>query len=533
MSGGLRPLRLHDGLIALAVAAALLAGTSRRIVPGVTGAFHDDAVYATTAVALADGEGYRLRNLPGAPPQTKYPILYPALLSVASKTATEPPDRLVAMQFATASIGAAAWALAYLFAVRFSVASRAAAAVVLLLLATAPNVLYFAGQTLSELPFLAFLVAGLWAGERALRGGAVPAPLAFATGVALGLPMLCRGVGFVLPLAALLLLLRARRPLAFVALGIAVVDLPWIAWSLSAAPADDVTGYHTDYLGWFLDQASPHIVASNFYRAGVAFGQLAFEGLAREAYAKIAWTEHALFAIGVVPWLAVFLRRRAMPLVAATLAAYLAVVLLWPWPPNRFVLPLLPLLGFAVAAAAQQMAERRPALRRALAVAGIAFAAVAALSNLQLLERYSTESREAGYPYFVLPYEPVPWAHYESAFAWLREHAKDGEVLAAGFDTMTAWYTARPTIRPYVASAQVLYYGAAGAPLGDAAAMEDALRRYDARYLFVSPMPAYAEENAFYELVDSLRERSPDLLVPRWQPGDDARFAIFEVRPAS
>src|SRR5581483_10216076 len=45
------------------------------------GIWHDDAVYWISAKSLATGGGYRLLNLAGAPPQTKYPPLYPLLLS--------------------------------------------------------------------------------------------------------------------------------------------------------------------------------------------------------------------------------------------------------------------------------------------------------------------------------------------------------------------------------------------------------------------------------------------------------------------
>jgi hypothetical protein len=39
---------------------------------------HDDGIYLVTAKALAEWEGYRIISLPTNPPQTKYPILFPA-----------------------------------------------------------------------------------------------------------------------------------------------------------------------------------------------------------------------------------------------------------------------------------------------------------------------------------------------------------------------------------------------------------------------------------------------------------------------
>ena len=46
------------------------------------GTFHDDGVYLVTAKALAEGQGYRIISLPSEPPQTKYPILFPWLVSL-------------------------------------------------------------------------------------------------------------------------------------------------------------------------------------------------------------------------------------------------------------------------------------------------------------------------------------------------------------------------------------------------------------------------------------------------------------------
>ena len=45
------------------------------------GMFHDDGVYLVTAKSLAEGRGYRLLSMPGEPPQTKYPVLFPFSLS--------------------------------------------------------------------------------------------------------------------------------------------------------------------------------------------------------------------------------------------------------------------------------------------------------------------------------------------------------------------------------------------------------------------------------------------------------------------
>src|SRR5947207_2072128 len=45
------------------------------------GFYQDDGIYAVTAKSIADGSGYRIISLPGEPYQTKYPPVFPILLS--------------------------------------------------------------------------------------------------------------------------------------------------------------------------------------------------------------------------------------------------------------------------------------------------------------------------------------------------------------------------------------------------------------------------------------------------------------------
>src|SRR5262245_21462478 len=60
---------------------ALLYWLHAALAPDSLGVWQDDAIYVSTAQALAEGQGYRHIELPDAPLQTKYPVLYPALLA--------------------------------------------------------------------------------------------------------------------------------------------------------------------------------------------------------------------------------------------------------------------------------------------------------------------------------------------------------------------------------------------------------------------------------------------------------------------
>src|SRR5512140_3524759 len=58
------------------------------------GFYHDDGVYWVTAKSIAEGGGYRIPSLPGAPYQTKYPPVFPALLSIVWRVTPEFPLNL-------------------------------------------------------------------------------------------------------------------------------------------------------------------------------------------------------------------------------------------------------------------------------------------------------------------------------------------------------------------------------------------------------------------------------------------------------
>jgi len=158
-----------DKVAALSFGILILLLGSQLIVKGVTGVYHDDGIYISTAKAMAQGEGYRQINLPDSPIQSKYPILYPAFLAMIWKIFPSFPDNLQWMQWMSLIMGAIAVAVSYLFFVRFAYFSRAVSAAAVLLCATSPFYLFFCTACLSEIPFALSLVISMWALERHLE----------------------------------------------------------------------------------------------------------------------------------------------------------------------------------------------------------------------------------------------------------------------------------------------------------------------------------------------------------------------------
>ena len=225
--------------------------------PGVVGVFHDDGIYVATAKALAEGRGYRLIDLPGEPPQTKYPFLYPAVLAILWRLWPVFPDNLALLQGFSLICTASSVAIAFLYLVRFGYFSKAEAASASLIGATSPVVLYFATQTLSEPLFGLLLICGLWCAESAIhRSTQLGRSTSLFYGVTLALPFLARVVaGPVLAVGSLLVLWRKRN--AWLLVGTGCCASMWVWWVLrhSVAPvADgDVATYYTvtPYISWW------------------------------------------------------------------------------------------------------------------------------------------------------------------------------------------------------------------------------------------------------------------------------------------
>jgi hypothetical protein len=227
------PGQQRDKLIVTGLAVVVLILGYWRMVPQVCGAFHDDAIYVITAKALAQDQGYRLIFLPQAPIQTKYPILYPALLALIWKILPAFPANLLLMKWLSLLCGAATICLSYLYLQRFKYCSWTLAGAAALICATSPTFLYFATQTLSEIPFALLAILALWSFDAQMEEPVTKRSRQFYIGVLLALPFLCRIIGVTLVLAALIIQRFRSRPLGWMALGLTTVMGPWALWMLA------------------------------------------------------------------------------------------------------------------------------------------------------------------------------------------------------------------------------------------------------------------------------------------------------------
>ena len=346
--------------------------------PEAVGAWQDDAIYLASAKSLGEGHGYRLPHIPGEPRQTKYPILYPAVLALLWKVYPHYPQNLWLLLAPGAAAGAGFVVLSAVVVRKMLGGSRGMAVCVGALAAASPEMLSQVRYTMSDLPFAFLSVAALLCLEgryftastpRARRGWLVASALLIAAAA------LTRTFGAALCVAVVAAMLLRRRLAGAGAMSaiVAACLLPWFLWRHWAAgqngaiQAATLDAYALDYWLWVPRQLGDLLRVGAYNAAKTVFAAC-FVELAL----PLPWTAQALSAVSwplvllhlacyataalVIVGLIASLRRgwKALHLYAA---AYLVMMLVWPFDPSRFLNCWIPFILFFLASAAVKLSQ--------------------------------------------------------------------------------------------------------------------------------------------------------------------------------
>jgi hypothetical protein len=493
---------LHRAL----VAAAFLAVVLWRQDLASFGYFHDDTLYFASAQALATGRGYAIPSIPGNPPQTKYPVLYPLLLSAVWKISPRFPDNLSLALGLTALFGAALVAGWHALLLELG-ASRRVALVLTAASAFHPFVLALSGALLSDIPFMALAV---WAAVLAKVGR----PPWAAAGPLTGLAVLARSMGLavVAGILAALLLRRLWRQAGLYA----AVCAPFVVASLWSRPPaiEGLDGYrqtllfYTSYT-WFWKLSIPDfrallaLVGSNaleILKAPAALC-LPLPQLPENAYVQgvVVLLLSAAILIGVA--------RLGRHPIQFILVFYAAITLLWNYPlANRFLLLFLPVFWWG----AVRLALALPRRRVVMVVA--AFLLVeSAYANLWLLPNQLAAAAS----------ERASLAREkQEAYAWIQSRTAAADRFIAYEDVSLYLHTARQALRPLALTSPPK-------PERDLSKLADTARQIRARYWLVA-----ADDYQLEEAAAALQEHTQRLLRPfpvvfRSRGG---RVMIYEVK---
>jgi len=243
--------------------------------PDLFGRTQDDSLYFASAKALANHQGYILPSVPGQPLATKYPILFPWVLSWVWRWNPSFPSNLTEAVGVVVAFGVAFIVCCFLYLRRLKGIGDLAAIMLTFFIALHPVLLFYSANVLSDVPFTALAVAAMLLADEAMRPGA-KSPITAACAVLTGLSILMRSFG--VPIAAgILAAALARRAWRQIIIFCAVLvpfGLESVARWFQAPPMmTPVPGaaplgpgfartwtYYTSYLGfWKLSVPNAHI----------------------------------------------------------------------------------------------------------------------------------------------------------------------------------------------------------------------------------------------------------------------------------
>ncbi|MBS0265728.1 MAG: hypothetical protein JSS02_27605, partial [Planctomycetes bacterium] len=489
------------------------------------GKVHDDGIYAVTAKSLAETGEYRIISLPDEPVQQKYPVVFPAILSVIWRVWPDFPANIVPMKCVSLLAGAVFLALSYRVLREVSGISPRAAVVMVTICALAPATAELANSVMSELVFGVFSLLALLLVERALRPSASPW-WGVASGLLAATAWWTRSVGIALVVALLVGLVwrRKGRVALQVALGIVLVVIPIKLWEAPASQVDRAYEYYVGYGDWFrhaiADVGPRFLVWVPIKNLGSTFAGLSGTLVPSQIDALpegpfIEWPLLGVLLAGIVGVLLAIVGlagrvwSKTPDIWALYLVCYLLVILYWPFPsPPRFFVPVLPLV---LAASRLGMVRtgwfQSPAI--GLPLAGLGAVLVLVLAGFSAVDQIVTARA------------PVRTERYR----WIRENSQPEDVVASLDDPKCFLYTGRKAVLFAIPDVAPIYGSAGGFVVEpDSILQMLAVSRTKLVMLQVSRSPNILVQLARDSLA-TVRTRHPNLLAEQWR--DDREGTVI------
>lgn len=349
------PVALWIAFAASALLSALFLQKSIEIYVSFAGMYHDDAIYLTTAKALASGEGFRILSLPGQPFQTKYPVGFPLLLAPAWWVSHELKSVTMVLSVVLAVIALSTYALAVAYLIETRKITHGMGWVIFS--ACCLNTMFhdFAPMVMSDFPAAFFSVVVLCVTE-VLARRAIGLKQSIMLGVLMAVPIYMRVQGLATALACLgYLFLKGKAKAVKVAGALTfVLLLPQLFWQLCLQKAiPEHLGYYGSYGQLYRTAPDftklPVIASEHFNMIGFAQLEICFPFFRTIPYDKLDVVSYILYMAfsGVIGFLMLFAAVREVAIRRTLIGFFLwftgTILVFWParteW---RHVLPFLP-----------------------------------------------------------------------------------------------------------------------------------------------------------------------------------------------
>ncbi|MFY9611125.1 MAG: hypothetical protein WAU45_21260 [Blastocatellia bacterium] len=536
-------------LIVVLIAAGVL--YIRALDPQAFGLYGDDALYVTSAKALATGQGYRILSLPYEPRQTLYPPLFPFLLSLIWKAYPQFPANLTVMMLLSIMATLGFLALSYRYLVSQGYATAGQGLIVISLAAINWRTMYWATILLSDMFYAAFSVAGLYLAEK-YETKAGDQARGIALGVIMGLAFLTRtsAITLIIAVAAYYVLRRKwRRVLLPVAIALAFV-IGWGIWSqlnrssFSGANSDYYAGYVRCFSEAFkylqaLNGTSTlstltGLVGTNFALLLIASVPVACLGLGyglpRVGFILLVFLTIGLITAGVL--------RRAgarLSLLHIYLIPYFALHLLLPGSAyDRYLMPVVPfLLVFLVTeldVVISAVRDRLKSRENVFGRVGAAFVGTVLLVSIALALSSNAAAIYKLSAAASFKKTAQPPAEFAEAIDWINTHTNPSDVLVCNSDPMYYLYTGRKATASYslIMLTTVPYQARQPSPDEQAREFLKIVKENNGGYLVLNSTDFGYESDVPGVSIKDLVERSAQMFIPVFK-APDGRSAIYRI----
>jgi hypothetical protein len=326
----------------------------------------DDAIYFSSAQALAQGRGYILPSVPGTPPATKYPILYPLILAAVWRFSPSFPGNLVPAIAVTVAFGIWFLTAVFIFLRNLKAFSDIECLLLTTFCALHPLVLFYSGSLLSDIPFAALTLAAVVLADKSMKPEGKTVYIAV-SGILAGLSVLMRlfGLPVIAGIVVAAVVKRAWRGLLIFSACILPFALP-VLWRIifpltasmpvkgtaAAAPNWVQTWfYYTSY--WAMWKIS--VPNAHFFWAMLQNNALMSASGPADFLLAPMFVHDTLFGRAIVlivgfvtlAGMVGYVRARGWSAIHFSLPFYLLVILCWNYADgnNRYLLPYWPLFA--------------------------------------------------------------------------------------------------------------------------------------------------------------------------------------------
>jgi hypothetical protein len=422
----------------------------------VLGLFHDDGIYAVVAKSLNDGSGYRIISLPTVPDQTKYPFLYSYILSWLWSLDPKFPDNIGLLKAANAAFLTAIFVLSYFFYRHRSAGAESEGLLFAALVCFNPAVFSFTDFTVSDILFLLLSLSALVIFDASKQCTSRPISttlLAFT--VALG--CLTRSAAIPLAVAGAIHFAWSKRyrELVHYVCVVFILITPWWLWvkTHSNQTVSSLLEYYVSYSSF-----SPAFVimwSDPFGALEIVWGNLRYILEALDLIFQSRIIPGLLIPVGLLLILGLWRSFKDQSVFFRSyVVLYLGLVVALPFPPERYLIPLVPgiyLFLFRGVQAAQfdlnslmTSEARKKILCHSV---GVIFALVVVL-QVGWVATYFLKKDVATTRVWFGKRLPVSWQGFSETFEWIRNNTDESVVLATVRDPMYYLYTGRRAVQP-------------------------------------------------------------------------------------